>query len=88
MDKSYLSVKETAENGGVSERRVGQYCSEGRIPGAQRIGKAWAIPSNAEKPMDPRRLKREKASAKAEEAQEQVLRSGCLIWIWAALCLL
>ena len=35
MEK-YLSTNETAEKWGVSERRVGQYCSEGRIPGAQR----------------------------------------------------
>ena len=56
----YLSIRETAEKWGVSERRVNQYCSEGRIPGAERMGKAWAIPNDAEKPGDPR--KREKQS--------------------------
>lgn len=39
---------------GVSERRVNQYCAEGRIPGASRFGRSWAIPENAEKPSDPR----------------------------------
>ncbi|HAX33411.1 MAG TPA: DNA-binding protein, partial [Coprococcus sp.] len=33
---------------------VNQYCAEGRIPGASRFGRSWAIPENAEKPSDPR----------------------------------
>lgn len=52
--KGYLSIRETANKWGVSERRVNQYCSEGRIPGAERFGRSWAIPENAEKPTDPR----------------------------------
>ena len=32
----YLSIREAAEKWGVSERRINQYCSEGRIPGAER----------------------------------------------------
>ena len=66
MEK-YLSTKETAEKWGVSERRVGQYCSEGRIQGAQRVGKAWAIPYDAEKPADPRREGRDKSSSASEK---------------------
>lgn len=46
----YLSVCEAAEKWGVSRRRINQYCAEGRIPGAQKIGKVWAIPFDAEKP--------------------------------------
>lgn len=38
--KSYLSIKEAAEKWGVSERRINQYCSEGRIAGAQKFGKS------------------------------------------------
>lgn len=53
--KSYLSIKEAAEKWGVSERRINQYCSEGRIAGAQKFGKSWAIPADAKKPDDPRR---------------------------------
>lgn len=45
----YLSIQEAAEKWGVSKRRVNQYCVEGRVFGAQRIGKAWAIPFDAEK---------------------------------------
>ena len=57
--KDYLSIREAAQKWGVSERRINQYCTEGRIAGAQRIGKAWAIPSNAQKPGDPRRMRQQ-----------------------------
>ncbi|MEE0733115.1 MAG: helix-turn-helix domain-containing protein [Acutalibacteraceae bacterium] len=63
--KSYLSIREAAEKWGVSERRINQYCAEGRIPGAQRFGKSWAIPDDAEKPGDPRRMRRQATSAPA-----------------------
>ena len=53
----YLSIREAANRWGVSERRVNQFCGEGRIPGARKIGGSWAIPADAEKPMDPRRTK-------------------------------
>ena len=43
--KNYLSIREAAEKWGVSERRINQYCAEGRIPGVQRFGKSWAIPA-------------------------------------------
>ena len=53
----YITVREAAEKWGVSERRINQYCAEGRIPGAERFGGAWAIPAGAEKPGDPRKRK-------------------------------
>lgn len=64
--KSYLSLREAAEKLGVSERRINQYCAEERIPGAQRVGKAWAIPADAEKPADPRRTRKQGKSAPAD----------------------
>lgn len=51
----YLSLREMSEKWGVSERRINQYCTQGRIPGAQKFGKSWAIPEDARKPEDPRR---------------------------------
>ena len=48
--KGYISIREASYRWGVSERRVNQYCAEGRIPGASRFGRSWAIPENAEKP--------------------------------------
>ena len=56
--KAYLSLREAAEQWGVSQRRINQYCAEGRIPGAQRVGKAWAIPAGAKQPGDPRKTRR------------------------------
>lgn len=53
--QGYISVKEAASRWGVSERRVKQYCTQGRINNLIRFGKAWAIPENAEKPNDLRK---------------------------------
>ena len=39
---------------GVSIRRIQVLCSEGRIPVATCIGYSWAIPCDAEKPVDAR----------------------------------
>ncbi|MCM1579080.1 MAG: Fic family protein [Ruminococcus sp.] len=46
----YLSVAQTAEKWGMSERSVRNYCAEGRIDGAFITGKTWNIPENAPKP--------------------------------------
>ena len=46
----YLSVTQTAEKWGISERSVRNYCAQGRVTGAELIGKIWYIPADAEKP--------------------------------------
>ena len=46
----YLSVQQTADKWGISVRWVNQYILEGRIPGCERFGHAWAVPENAIKP--------------------------------------
>lgn len=51
----YISIREASCKWGASERRVTQYCAAGRIPALTRFGRAWAIPSDAEKPIDPRK---------------------------------
>ena len=51
----YLSARQTAEKWKISVRLVQQYCAEGRIQGAKKRGTAWAVPQNAEKPVDPRK---------------------------------
>lgn len=68
--EGYLSIREAAEKWGVSERRINQYCSEGRIPGAEQFGGAWAIPADAEKPGDPRKQKKQAAPQKPKKAPE------------------
>ncbi|MBR2843420.1 MAG: hypothetical protein IKF06_09145 [Lachnospiraceae bacterium] len=35
---------------GVSKRWVNQYVRDGRVLGAERLGRAWAIPESAVKP--------------------------------------
>ena len=50
----YLSIRQTSEKWGITPRRIQILCKENRIPGAQQIGYAWAIPEDAEKPADAR----------------------------------
>ena len=51
----YIAAKQAAERWGISLRRVQKLCSEGRIPGVERVGRDWLIPRDAEKPADARR---------------------------------
>ena len=50
----YLSISQTAEKWGISQRRIRILCVEGRIPGAFKMGAYWSIPDDAEKPKDKR----------------------------------
>lgn len=56
----YLTTAEFAKKWGISQRRVGIYCQEGRLEGAMIKGKTWLIPSTAKKPEDPRRVGKER----------------------------
>jgi len=58
---SFMSAKEAAEKWDISQRRVAILCSENRIDGAMMIGNMWIIPSTAEKPIDKRTVRYEKA---------------------------
>ena len=48
----YMTSKEAATIWGISERRVGTLCSQGRIDGAMKQGRIWLIPADAKKPTD------------------------------------
>ena len=50
----FLTSAECAEKWNVSQRRVAIYCKEGRIEGAVKFGRDWAIPVDATKPEDKR----------------------------------
>lgn len=50
----FLTIKEIAENWNVTPRRIQKMCSDGRIPGARKFGRDWAIPADAKKPTDAR----------------------------------
>ena len=67
MNEDYISVKEKAAEWELTLRQVQHLCAEGRIPGARRFGRSWAIPADAEKPLDRRR-------AAAETPERRTLR--------------
>lgn len=50
----YMTIKEAAEKWNLSVRRVQSICNEGMIQGVIKFGHAWAIPKEAEKPVDKR----------------------------------
>lgn len=50
----YMTIQEASCKWGVSSRRIQVLCSEGRLNGAIKFGRQWAIPSDCEKPSDAR----------------------------------
>ena len=54
----YLTSAECAEKWNISQRRVAIFCKEGRIAGAVMRGRMWMIPSDANKPEDPRKIQK------------------------------
>ena len=67
-----LTVQQTAEKWDISVRRVQDYCRQGKIPGAQRIGTNWLIPADAIRPMDGR-----KKAAKLEAEKDAPMPRKC-----------
>lgn len=51
---NFYTVREVAELWGLSVRRLQTMCQEGMIDGAIKFGRDWAIPKDAEKPVDKR----------------------------------
>ncbi|HJB33925.1 MAG TPA: helix-turn-helix domain-containing protein [Candidatus Blautia merdipullorum] len=51
----YMTANQASKKWKISQRRVQILCSEGRIPGVFKLGEAWAIPADVEKPDDKRR---------------------------------
>ena len=45
----FISTTEAGKKWGLSSRRVGILCSEGRIPGTQKTGNTWLIPEEDRK---------------------------------------
>ena len=54
----YLTTSELSKLWGISSRRISLLCAEERIPGAVKKGKTWLGPSDAQKPEDPRKLRK------------------------------
>lgn len=54
MIEGYKTVNELAEEWGVNPRTIQTMCSDGRIPGAVKFGRDWAVPVDTERPDDKR----------------------------------
>ena len=50
----YISVKDIANQWGVTSRWVLMLCKDNRIVGAKRIGNMWVIPEDTQRPKDAR----------------------------------
>ena len=50
----YLSIQQMSKKWNISARRIQILCNQSRIPGAFKVGYTWAIPCDAQKPVDAR----------------------------------
>lgn len=50
----YITTSQAAHKWGISQRRVQILCANGRINGIFKLGEAWAIPADTDKPSDSR----------------------------------
>lgn len=67
------SCKEISALWGISERRVTQFCKDGKIPGAVRAGKQWQIPDDAKRPSDSRIVTGQYVKTETEEGKSHFL---------------
>lgn len=54
MIEGYTTVKYIAEKWNIKPRTVQFMCVEGKLPGAIKFGREWAIPVDAKRPQDNR----------------------------------
>ena len=73
--EGYRTVSEVAEGWGVTPRRVRDFCSAGRIPGAKTAGRSWLIPEDAMKPADGRSVRGGGMAKKGPETMEMQNRN-------------
>lgn len=45
--ENYITLTEAANNMGISTRRLRTLCEDGRIDGAMKFGRNWAIPKGS-----------------------------------------
>lgn len=50
----YMTIQDASDLWDISSRRIQKLCVEGRIEGATKFGRQWAIPTTTEKPEDAR----------------------------------
>lgn len=54
MIEGYTTVKDIAEKWNIKPRTVQIMCADGKIPGAVKFGRDWAIPVETKRPIDGR----------------------------------
>ncbi len=54
MNESFMTIQEASQRWGITSRRIQVLCTEGRLDGAVKFGRQWAIPESVEKPTDAR----------------------------------
>ena len=67
MDFDWITPKQAAEKWGISDRRVQYLCANGQISGIIRLGQAWLIPKNTQKPPDGRSKNGRKSTRRKQE---------------------
>jgi len=67
----YLSTAQAAKKWGISERRVQRLCEDGRVDGAVRFSRVWAIPKDTQKPVDLRKKSRQQIIKVSNENQRK-----------------
>lgn len=67
-----MNVRKAAELWGISDRRVRVLCSEGKIPGTIKEGRAYRIPINALKPVDERTLRGKNIPSQYEDLFKRI----------------
>lgn len=61
----YMSTADAAKKWNVSARNVQRLLTEKRIPGATKMGGVWLIPTQANKPVDPRKARKQAEEKRA-----------------------
>ena len=73
----YITLKQASDKRGISPRMINYYCSAGRITGAEKMGRVWLIPKDAETPTD----KRYKSFiSRIDAAQKTVTGQGEIVY--------
>lgn len=54
MIEGYKTIKELALEWDVNPRTIQTMCADGRIQGAVKFGRDWAVPANVKRPSDKR----------------------------------
>ena len=76
----YISVSEFAQNHGLPERTVRNWCAAGKIPGAFLTGKTWSLPADAELPTRGKGKKKPSPLLKRLREEKEGKISGGIYW--------